>query len=245
MAVDEPHLETIVARIRHDFEVDAVLGAPQVAYRETIASAVEVQYTHSKHLGPVWQFASVKLRLSPLPSGSGFVFANSSEGEVPEEYMPGVERGLRTSVETGPLAGFPMIDLRAELIGGAYHDVDSSVVAFEIAARKAFEEGITKASPRLLEPIMLVEVKTPEWCLGEIIGDLHLRRAVVIDMQSSDDERTCGAIVPLANMFGYAGSLRSISRGLAEFRMRFDKYEIVPPIVDPPDDFPPAVGMRP
>jgi elongation factor G len=228
----ELHLEIIVDRMRREFKVDANVGAPQVAYRETVTRPAEIDYTHKKQTGGAGQFARIKLRFQPLPPGSGFQFENSVVGgAVPKEYVPGVEKGLRAACETGVLAGFPVIDLKAELIDGAYHDVDSSVLAFEIASRAAFREGIMKAAPKLLEPIMRVEVVTPDDYMGDVIGDLNSRRGQVTGMDSRGNARVINAMVPLANMFGYVNTLRSMSQGRAQYTMHFDHYEQVPQAV--------------
>ncbi len=228
----ELHLEIIVDRMRREFKVDANVGAPQVAYRETITRAAEVDYIHKKQTGGAGQFARVKIRFEPLPPGSGFVFeAKVIGGTVPKEYVPGVEKGLRSSTENGVLAGFPVIDLKAELFDGAYHDVDSSVLAFEIAARAAFKEGVMKAAPKLLEPIMRVEVVTPDDYMGDVIGDLNSRRGQVTGMDTRGNARVIDAMVPLANMFGYVNTLRSMSQGRAQYTMHFDHYEQVPQAV--------------
>src|SRR6266699_3564320 len=228
----ELHLEIIVDRMKREFKVDANVGAPQVAYRETITRTAEVDYTHKKQTGGAGQFARVKLRFEPLPPGSGFVFENAVVGgAVPKEYVPGVEKGLKASTETGVLAGFPVIDLKVVLFDGAYHDVDSSVLAFEIAARAAFKEGVMKAAPKLLEPIMRVEVVTPEVYMGDVIGDLNSRRGQVTGMDSRGNARVINAMVPLANMFGYVNTLRSMSQGRAQYTMHFDHYEQVPQAV--------------
>ena len=228
----ELHLEIIVDRMKREFKVDANVGMPQVAYRETITRAAEVDYTHKKQTGGAGQFARVKLRFQPLPPGSGFVFENAVVGgTVPKEYVPGVEKGLKASTETGVLAGFPVIDLKVVLFDGAYHEVDSSALAFEIAARAAFKDGVIKAGPKLLEPIMRVEVVTPEEYMGDVIGDLNSRRGQVTGMDARGNARVIDAMAPLANMFGYVNTLRSMSQGRAQYTMHFDHYEQVPQAV--------------
>ena len=228
----ELHLEILVDRMRREFKVDANVGAPQVAYRETITQSAEIDYTHKKQTGGSGQFARLKLVLEPLPVGSGFEFENKVVGgSVPREYIPGVEKGLETSKETGVVAGFPLIDFKATLVDGASHDVDSSVMAFEIAARAAFREGIPKCAPRLLEPIMRVEVVTPEDYMGDIIGDLNSRRGNVSGMDQRGNARVINAMVPLANMFGYVNTLRSMSQGRSQYTMHFDHYDQVPQAV--------------
>ncbi len=229
----ELHLEIIVDRMKREFKVDANVGAPQVAYRETITRSAEIDYTHKKQTGGAGQFARIKLRFQPLPAGSGFLFENAVVGgAVPKEFVPGVEKGVRAASEVGVLAGFPVIDLRVVLYDGAYHEVDSSVLAFDIAARAAFKEGVMRAEPKLLEPIMRVEVVTPEEYLGDVIGDLNSRRGQVTGMDSRGNGRVVAAMVPLANMFGYVNTLRSMSQGRAQFTMHFDHYEQVPQAVE-------------
>ena len=228
----ELHLEIIVDRMKREFKVDANIGAPQVAYRETISRSADVDYTHKKQTGGAGQYARIKLHFEPLPPGSGFVFENSVVGGVvPKEYIPGVEKGLRASTENGVLAGFPVIDLKAELYDGGYHDVDSSALAFDIAARAAFKEGVMKAAPKLLEPIMRVEVVTPDDYMGDVIGDLNSRRGQVTGMDTRGNARVIDAMVPLAYMFGYVNTLRSMSQGRAQYTMHFDHYEQVPQAV--------------
>ncbi|MBX6322967.1 MAG: elongation factor G [Rhodospirillaceae bacterium] len=228
----ELHLEIIVDRMRREFKVDANVGAPQVAYRETITRVVEQDYTHKKQTGGAGQFARVKIRFEPLPPGSGFQFVNAVVGgAVPKEFVPGVEKGLAAAKESGVIAGFPVIDFKASLIDGAYHDVDSNVMTFDIAARACFREAMPKAGPKLLEPIMRVEVVTPEEYMGDIIGDLNSRRGQVYAMDTRGNARVVSAMVPLANMFGYVNTLRSMSQGRAQYTMHFDHYEQVPQAV--------------
>jgi elongation factor G len=228
----ELHLEIIVDRMKREFKVEANVGAPQVAYRETITKTVENDYTHKKQTGGSGQYARVKIRFEPLPPGGGFEFENKVVGgAVPKEYVPGVEKGLKAARETGVIAGFPMIDFKASLIDGAYHDVDSNVLTFDIAARACYREGIAKAGPKLLEPVMKVEVVTPEEYMGDVIGDLNSRRGQVMGMDSRGNARVINAMVPLANMFGYVNTLRSMSQGRAQYTMHFDHYEQVPQAV--------------
>ncbi|WP_193368122.1 elongation factor G [Pelagibius marinus] len=228
----ELHLDIIVDRMRREFKVDANVGAPQVAYRETITRQSEIDYTHKKQTGGSGQFARIKLVFEPLEPGEGFVFENAiTGGAVPREFIPGVEKGLNSAMETGVLAGFPMIDFKVTLTDGASHDVDSSVLAFEIASRAAFREGVPKSGPVLLEPMMKVEVVTPEEYMGDIIGDLNSRRGMVQGMDSRGNAQVINAMVPLANMFGYVNNLRSMSQGRAQYTMVFDHYEKVPQAV--------------
>jgi len=228
----ELHLEIIVDRMKREFKVEANIGAPQVAYRETITNPYDCDYTHKKQSGGAGQFARIKIKFTPLPPGSGFEFDNSvAGGNVPREYIPGVEKGLKSALESGPLSGFPVTDFKAELYDGASHDVDSSVMAFEIAARAAFREGMMKAKPVLLEPVMKVEVVTPDEYMGDIIGDLNSRRGNVDSMDQRGNARVVNAMVPLANMFGYVNTLRSQSQGRAQFTMHFDHYAQLPQAV--------------
>jgi elongation factor G len=228
----ELHLEIIVDRLKREFKVDANVGQPQVAYRETLSRPAEIDYTHKKQTGGSGQFARVKLQLEPGARGSGFVFESKVVGgAVPREYVPGVEKGLRAATETGVLAGFPMTDLKVTLVDGAYHEVDSSVMAFEIAARGAFREGVGKGQPILLEPVMAVEVVTPDEYMGDIIGDLNSRRGQVTGMTPRGNAQVINAMVPLATMFGYVNTLRSLSQGRAQFTMHFHHYQPVPQMV--------------
>ncbi|HVO13713.1 MAG TPA: elongation factor G, partial [Alphaproteobacteria bacterium] len=228
----ELHLEIIVDRMKREFKVDANVGAPQVAYRETISKTVDIDYTHKKQSGGAGQYARVKIRFEPQKPGEGFLFESAVVGgTVPKEYVPGVQKGITNSRDSGVLAGFPVIDFKATLIDGAYHDVDSSALAFEIAARAAFREGMEKGGPKLLEPIMRVEVVTPEEYMGDVIGDLNSRRGKIEGMDSRGNARVVDAMVPLANMFGYVNTLRSMSQGRATYTMHFDHYEQVPQAV--------------
>jgi elongation factor G len=228
----ELHLDIKVDILKRTYKVEANVGAPQVAYRETITKVAEHDYTHKKQSGGSGQFARVKFRFEPLPPGSGYVFENEVVGgAVPKEYVPGVIKGLDSARNSGVLAGFPVIDFKVVLVDGAYHEVDSSALAFEIAARAAFKEGIAKAGPKLLEPIMKVEVVTPEDYMGDIIGDLNSRRGQIQSMDSRGNARVILAMVPLANMFGYVNTLRSMSQGRAAYSMHFDHYEQVPQAV--------------
>ena len=225
----ELHLEIIVDRMRREFKVEATVGAPQVAYRETITRKQEVDYTHKKQTGGTGQFARVKIVLEPQEQGAGFVFESKIiGGSVPKEYIPGVEKGVKSVLENGILAGFPMLDLKVSLIDGAYHEVDSSALAFEIASRAAFREGAQKAGPKLLEPIMKVEVVSPEDYVGGVIGDLTSRRGQILGQEMRGNATVINSMVPLANMFGYVNTLRSMSQGRAQFTMQFDHYAQVP-----------------
>lgn len=225
----ELHLDILIDRMKREFKVEANIGAPQVAYRETITKEAEISYTHKKQSGGSGQFAKIDLIFSPAEQDEGFVFESEVVGgSVPKEYIPGVQKGLDMAKDTGIIAGFPVIDFKVRLVDGAYHDVDSSVMAFEIAARSAFKEGMAKAGPQLLEPLMKVEVVTPEDYMGDIIGDLNSRRGQVSSMEDRGVAKVITAAVPLANMFGYINTLRSLSSGRAQFTMVFDRYEAVP-----------------
>ncbi|HJT07809.1 MAG TPA: elongation factor G [Stellaceae bacterium] len=228
----ELHLEIIVDRMKREFKVEANIGAPQVAYRETISRTANVDYTHKKQTGGSGQYARVKMTFQPLPPGSGFEFDNDVVGgTVPKEYIPGVEKGVKGSLDNGVLAGFPVIDLKVTLTDGAYHEVDSSALAFEIASRAAMKEGLAKAAPKLLEPIMKVEVVTPRDYMGDVIGDLNSRRGRITGQDQRGNAEVINAMVPLANMFGYVNNLRSMSQGRAQYTMHFDHYEQVPQAV--------------
>ncbi len=228
----ELHLDILVDRMKREFKVEANVGAPQVAYRETITKSTDVDYTHKKQTGGSGQFARIKLDVEPGEAGSGFEFDSKIVGgNVPKEYIPGVEKGIRSVLDHGILAGFPMLDIKVTLTDGAYHEVDSSVMAFEIASRAAFREAALKAGPILLEPLMKVEVVTPEEYVGGIIGDLTSRRGQVQGQEMRGNAAVINAKVPLANMFGYVNTLRSMSQGRAQFTMQFDHYAQVPQAV--------------
>ncbi|MBH0237545.1 elongation factor G [Methylobrevis albus] len=229
----ELHLDIkvdILRRAPHHIKVN--VGAPQVAYRETIRKKTEIDYTHKKQTGGTGQFARVKFVVEPSEVGAGFVFESKIiGGVVPKEYIPGVEKGLNSVLGAGPLAGFPVVDMKVSLIDGAYHEVDSSAIAFEIASRAALREAIEKASPALLEPIMKVEVVSPEDYVGSVIGDLNSRRGQIQGQDMRGNANVITAFVPLANMFGYVNNLRSMSQGRASYTMQFDHYEQVPAAV--------------
>ena len=225
----ELHLDILVDRLKREFKVEANIGAPQVAYRETISREAEIDYTHKKQSGGTGQFARVKMIITPTEPGEGYSFVSKIVGgAVPKEYIPGVEKGIKSVMDSGPLAGFPVIDFKVALIDGAFHDVDSSVLAFEIAARMGMREGLRKAGAKLLEPMMKVEVLTPEEYTGSIIGDLTSRRGMVQGQDTRGNAIVIDAFVPLANMFGYINNLRSMSSGRAQFSMQFDHYDAVP-----------------
>ena len=225
----ELHLDILVDRLKREFKVEANIGAPQVAYRETISRQIEHTYTHKKQSGGSGQYAEVKLEIAPTEPGEGYSFESRIVGgAVPKEYIPGVEKGIKSVMDSGPLAGFPVIDFKVALIDGKFHDVDSSVLAFEIAARMGMREGMKLAGAKLLEPIMKVEVITPEEYTGGIIGDLTSRRGQVTGQEPRGNAVAIDAFVPLANMFGYINTLRSMSSGRAQFTMQFDHYDPVP-----------------
>jgi elongation factor G len=227
----ELHLEVLVDRMRREFRVEANVGKPQVAYRETITKKVEkVDYTHKKQTGGSGQFAKVQIDIGPTTAeGGGYVFENKvTGGRIPREYIPSVDAGAQEAMENGVLAGYPMVDITVTLQDGAYHDVDSSELAFKIAGSMAFKEGARKANPVLLEPMMAVEVTTPEDFMGDVIGDLNSRRGQVQAMDERAGARVVTALVPLSEMFGYVGDLRSRTQGRASYSMQFDSYAQVP-----------------
>ena len=228
----ELHLDIKVDILKRTYKVEANIGQPQVAYRESLGRRAEIDYTHKKQTGGTGQFARVKLTFEPGEPGSGFIFESTIVGgAVPKEYVPGVQKGLESAKENGLLAGFPVIDFKATLTDGAFHDVDSSVLAFEIASRAAFRELREKASPKLLEPIMKVEVVSPEEYLGSVIGDLNSRRGMIQSQDMRGNATVVTAFVPLANMFGYVNTLRGMSQGRAQFTMQYDHYDPVPQAV--------------
>ena len=225
----ELHLDIKIDILKRTYKVEANIGAPQVAYRESITRKADIDYTHKKQTGGTGQFARIKVTVEPGEPGTGFVFESAIVGgNVPKEYIPGVIKGFESAKENGLLAGFPLIDFKVTLTDGAYHDVDSSVLAFEIAARAAFKELREKAGPRLLEPVMKVEVVTPEEYLGSVIGDLNGRRGMISGQDMRGNAIVVDAFVPLANMFGYVNTLRGMSQGRAAFSMTYDHYEPVP-----------------
>jgi elongation factor G len=242
--MSELHLDTKIDALKRTYKVEANIGAPQVAYREKITRPTTVDYTHKKQTGGSGQFARVKIVAEPLPARTGFVFENNAVGgSVPKEFIPGVEKGLESVLGSGVLAGFPVVDLKLMLIDGAYHEVDSSALAFEIAARAALREALQKGGPVVLEPIMKVEVVTPEDYAGSVIGDLNSRRGQIQGQDLRGDASVINAMVPLANMFGYLNTLGSLSQGRATCKVQFSHYAPVP--VPPDDDlFPPAMAMR-
>jgi len=240
----EEHIERAVEALRGVCEFN--VGAPQVAYRETLGQSALIDHTYRRPLSPKGDFARVVLQFEPLEPGAGYQFESMMAAGSPlKEYVPGVEKGLEAARQIGLLAGFPVIDFKATLIDGAWHDVDSSVRAFEIAARSAFRELRTKGAPTLLEPIMRVEVLTPDDHMGDVIGDLNSRRGQIQGWETRGNDQLVTAMVPLSNMFGYPSQLQLITRGAGRCEMRYDHYEAVPRPFEPPNGtFPPAVGMR-
>lgn len=242
----EQHLDAKVGHLK-SAGISFNIGAPQVAFRERITQRVEHSYTHKRQSGRTGQFASVTLVIEPNESDKGYEFESRIVGEaLPKEYITSVEKGLESALSSGMVAGFPVVDVRVQLTDGKYHDVDSSALAFEIAARACFREAIQKSRPVLLEPIMKVEVVTPADCAGTIISDLRLRRSQITEQDTRGDVVAVHAMVPLMNMFGYASPLRENSSGRATFTMQFDRYAEAPPVVGGPDDppFRPAIGLR-
>jgi len=226
----ELHLEIIVDRMKREFNVEANVGKPQVAYRETIRGTVEQEGKFVRQSGGRGQYGHVWLKLEPQPTGKGYEFVNGVVGgTVPREYVPAVDKGIREACETGVIAGYPVVDVKVTLTDGSYHDVDSSEMAFKIAGSIGFKEGFKKAKPVLLEPIMKVEVVTPEEYSGDIIGDLSRRRGQILGMEEGPSGKAIASEVPLSEMFGYATTVRSMSQGRATFTMEFSKYAEVPP----------------
>jgi elongation factor G len=234
----ELHLEIIVDRMKREFNVECNVGAPQVSYREAITQAAEVDYTHKKQSGGSGQYARVKIQFEPKnfsdEEGSmDFEFESDIKGgNVPREYVPGVQKGIESVLGTGVVAGFPVLGMKARLVDGAYHDVDSSVMAFEIAARAATREGLKKAKARLMEPLMQVDITTPEEYMGDILGDINSRRGIVGELGERGNVKTISAQVPLANMFQYVSTLRSMSKGRANYSMKLANYDFVPPNIE-------------
>ena len=238
----ELHLEIIVDRMMREFKVECNVGEPQVAYREAITQAATVEYTHKKQSGGSGQYAKIKINFSPKEAkedAEGGVTDSEVEfsseikgGSVPKEFIPGVQKGIESVLSAGVIAGFPVLGIKATLVDGAYHDVDSSILAFEIAGRAATRDGLRKCKSRLMEPLMRVDVQTPEEYMGEVIGDLNSRRGQIEELGERGNYRTVSALVPLANMFSYVSTLRSMSKGRAQYSMVLDKYDFVPPNVE-------------
>merc|ERR1719284_690973 len=242
----ELHLDIIVDRMKREFKVECNVGEPQVAYREAITKSAEIDYTHKKQSGGSGQFARVKIKFEPKEEGEetvekkkgkedeqSIVFNSEIKGgAVPKEYIPGVIKGIESVLNNGVLAGFPVENVKATLLDGAFHDVDSSILAFEIAGRAATRQGLKKAGSRLMEPLMFVDVTTPEEFMGDVIGDINSRRGSIIELGERGNAKTVTATVPLANMFQYVSSLRSLSRGRASYSMELHSYDFVPPNVE-------------
>jgi elongation factor G len=225
----ELHLEILVDRMMREFSVKANVGKPQVAYKETITATAEAEGKFIRQTGGRGQYGHVRIRVEPLPASSGFVFENKIiGGSIPREYVPAVEKGIKDALENGVIAGYPLIDLKALLLDGSYHEVDSSEIAFKIAGSMALQEAVKRAKPRILEPVMEVEVVVPEEYLGDVIGDLNARRGRILGIVPRVDAQVIAARVPLSDMFGYATKIRSISQGRALFTMQFHSYEEVP-----------------
>jgi elongation factor G len=228
----ELHLDILVDRMRREFKVEANVGKPQVAYRETIRRSVEKYgYTHKKQTGGSGQFAKIQFSIEPLDTTEGtfYEFENKvTGGRVPREYIPSVDQGIQEAMQSGVLAGYPVVGVKAILVDGAAHDVDSSELAFKIAGSMGFKEAARKADPTLLEPIMAVEVRTPETYMGDVIGDLNSRRGQIQSMEDASGAKVVRAVVPLSEMFGYVGDLRSKTQGRAVYTMQFDSYAEVP-----------------
>lgn len=242
--VSEVHLDAKLEALRRTYGIDVRVGAPQVAFRERIRGTAEVDYTFKKQSGARGEFAHVKIAVEPNKPGAGFLFMSKILGDaVPKQYIPGVKTGVESVLNSGVVAGFPVVDVKVTLVDGAYHDVDSSLAAFEIASRAAFREALQKAGPELIEPVMKVEIVVPQDYVGSIMGDLSLRRGQIQDQDVRDNAVVIHAIVPLMNMFGYANNLREMSRERGAFTMRFDHYAPAPPPHDDPP-FRPAIGMR-
>jgi elongation factor G len=245
-AQSELQLEIVVDTLKRGKGLSFTCGAPQVRYCETVTKTLVWDYTHKRQTGGKGEYAKVRVRFQPGEPGSGFVFENAVRGgAIPDAFIPAVERGLTTAKEIGSIAGFPVIDIKCILLDGGYHDVDSTERTFEIAARACFREAMPKAGPRLMEPMIKVEVATPEEHLGDVVGDLNRRRGQVTGMDTQDGLQVITAFVPLSKLFGYPSTLRHMTQGGARVTMAFSHYEQVPPALGPDDDtFPPAIGMR-
>jgi len=242
--VSESQLDDKLDALIRTYRVGVNVGAPQVAYRESLGQTADIDHTHMNQTGGAGQFARVKIKFEPGEQGSGFVFESTVVGgSVPKRFIPSVRKGIESAKDNGLVAGFPVIDFKAVLHGGGYHDLDSSVLAFELAGGAAFQELRDKGAPKLLEPIMKVEVLTPDEYMGDVIGDLNSRRGQIQGAETRGDAQAITAFVPLANMFGYISNLRAFSRGRASFTMQYDHYAPIPQVDDDPD-FPPAMGMR-
>lgn len=241
----EEQLELLIDRVRAQTDLAFHVGAPEVAYRETLSRSVTIRHTHNGHLAPTCEFADISIAFRPLERGLGFVFENSAPDDaVPKEFIPAIEKGIRAQKESGLLAGFPVVDFQATLIDSKYHEIDSSPLSFEIAARAAFRELAKENIAVLLEPVMKVRIVTPDDFLIGVIDDLKVRHGRVQNTDGRGNMRVVTALVPLANMFGFANKLRSMSEGRAQYSMEFHRYEQVPAPQDDDPDFRPAIGMR-
>jgi len=238
----EAHLERILARFKNELRIGIKAGRPQVSYRETVTGPADVDHTYKKLIGSAGEFARVIIHVEPLPAGGGFLFESGSAPLA--SYLPGIERGVQVALESGVLGGFPVIDIRVRLTDGAYHDIDSSKRAFEIATRAAMKEALSAAGPILLEPVMRVEVVTPRDCMGDVVGDLNSRRGRVTGQDQRGNAEVISALVPLANLFGYPKTLESMTHGRATHEMRFSHYAPTPPAEPDDPTFRPAMGMR-
>ena len=242
--VSEDNLDAQINVLKKVYGIDVLLGAPQVAYRETFARATQIDYTHKKQMGGTGEFARVKLKIEPNQAGTGNEFESEIiGGAVPKEYIAGVEKGVQSVWDSGVLIGFPMVATKVVLFDGDYHEVDSSAIAFEIAARRAMCEGANQAGVKLLQPIMDVEVECPGDFVGTVIGDINSRRGHVLSQEMRDDATVIKFVAPLACLLGYRNGLSSITNRRGRYSMRFSHYDEVPRNIDP-DDFPPSVGMR-
>jgi elongation factor G len=242
--VSELQLDTVVDRLKREFKVEANVGHPQVLYREIITRKIRWEYTHKVAGSGEYEYAKVAIRLEPGARDSGFRFTNEAGDSVPAAFVPAVERGLARACENGPTIGFPVVDLACALIDGGYHEVDSNEQTFETAAYSCLRQALPRAGPWVLEPMMKVEVVTPQEYMGDVIGDLNSRRGQVQGMDSRGNAQVISAMVPLANMFGYVSTLKSMTRGGATHTMTFDHYEQVPPAGPSDDDFPSAAALR-
>jgi len=244
-AIDEPHLTDLLDRLKREHNVMAMMGNPQVVYRETLGAPATVECTHERHDGGCGQYARVKIQFDPLPSGDGQRFeAAIADGVIPNDYILAVEKGLNQIAESGIIIGFPVVDYKATLVDGACHDTDSSALAFEIAARAAFREAAKRCQPKLLEPIMNVEVVTPDDYVAAVIADLTSRRGRGLGREKRDGATVVKATAPLAALIGYADALRAMTDGKARFSLQLDGFEAVPQGGGDDDLFPPAIGMR-
>jgi elongation factor G len=245
MGVDERSLDAHIGALETAHKIEVLLGAPQVRYRETLAASVDIDYTHKKLIPHSGEFARIKLRAAPNVAGAGNEFRNETDSDVvPSRFIPGIEKGVQSVWNAGVLIGFPMVDTRVTLYDGDYHETDSSVGAFEVAARVAMREATVKAGVNLLEPVMSVEAVIPSYSIGSVIGDLNSRRGHIVSQEVRGTDQAINAEVPLATLFGYQRDFRSLTSGLGRYAIHFSHYARVSPLSNGPDNFPPAVGMR-